>query len=136
MSLSPFNGWLFIQGLETLALRMKQHVENAEQIAQFLAEHDQVSWVNYPTLKDNPQEAIARTYLRNGAGSIFTFGIKGGLEAAKKFISSVKLFSHVANVGDSKSLVIHPASTTHSRLSEEDRKSTRLNSSHVAISYA
>jgi len=134
MSLSPFNGWLFIQGLETLALRMKQHVENAEQIAQFLAEHDQVSWVNYPTLKDNPQEAIARTYLRNGAGSIFTFGIKGGLEAAKKFISSVKLFSHVANVGDSKSLVIHPASTTHSRLSEDEQLLTGVTPEQIRLS--
>ncbi|WP_425453907.1 O-acetylhomoserine aminocarboxypropyltransferase/cysteine synthase family protein [Oceanobacillus arenosus] len=134
MSLSPFNGWLFIQGLESLPLRMRQHVENAEQVASFLAEHKQVTWVNYPTLKGNPQYELAKTYLPKGAGSIFTFGIKGGLEAAKKFIASVKLFSHVANVGDSKSLVIHPASTTHARLSEEEQLLTGVTPEQIRIS--
>ncbi|AXI10150.1 aminotransferase class I/II-fold pyridoxal phosphate-dependent enzyme [Oceanobacillus sp. 143] len=133
-ALSPFNGWLFIQGLESLPLRMKQHVANAKEVASFLAEHEQVTWVNYPSLKDDPQYELAKTYLPKGVGSIFTFGIKGGLEAAKKFIASVKLFSHVANVGDSKSLVIHPASTTHARLSEEEQRLTGVTPEQIRIS--
>ncbi|WP_339227198.1 O-acetylhomoserine aminocarboxypropyltransferase/cysteine synthase family protein [Oceanobacillus sp. FSL K6-2867] len=134
MSLSPFNGWLFIQGLESLPLRMKQHVENAKQIAGFLDEHELVTWVNYPGLVGNEQYELANTYLPRGAGSIFTFGVKGGLEAAKTFIQSVKLLSHVANVGDSKSLVIHPASTTHSRLSSDEQRITGVTPEQIRIS--
>ena len=134
VALSPFNGWLFIQGLETLPLRMKQHVENAKEIAAFLLAHEQVNWVNYPSLEDDPQHDLAKMYLPRGAGSIFTFGIQGGLEAAKVFINSVKLLSHVANVGDSKSLVIHPASTTHSRLSPEEQQTTGVKPELIRIS--
>lgn len=120
-SLSPFNAWLFIQGLESLSLRVKQHVYNAQKVAEYLAKHDQVIWVNYPTLEGDAQNELAKKYLPKGAGSIFSFGIKGGLESAKTFINSVELLSHVANVGDSKTLVIHPASTSHSRLSAEEQ---------------
>lgn len=120
-TLSPFNAWLFIQGLESLAVRIRQHVANAKAVAEYLANHKLVQWVNYPGLRDDYQYEKAKKYLPNGAGSIFSFGIKGGLEAAKRFIDSVNLLSHVANVGDSKSLVIHPASTSHSRLSPEQR---------------
>ncbi|MBP2080062.1 O-acetylhomoserine aminocarboxypropyltransferase/cysteine synthase family protein [Oceanobacillus polygoni] len=134
MTLSPFNGWLFIQGLESLPLRMKLHVENAKQIAAFLNEHEHVTWVNYPSLSENDQYELAKTYLPKGSGSIFTFGIKGGLETAKAFIQSVKLLSHVANVGDSKSLVIHPASTTHSRLSAEEQQMTGVTPEQIRIS--
>ena len=133
-ALSPFNGWLFIQGLESLPLRMKQHVENTKQIAAYLNEHELVTWVNYPSLKGDGQFELAETYLPRGAGAIFTFGIKGGLEAAKTFIQSVKLLSHVANVGDSKTLVIHPASTTHSRLSPEEQRITGVTPELIRIS--
>ena len=119
-SLSPFNAFLFIQGLETLSLRVERHVENTRKIAEFLNNHPKVSWVNYPSLKGNKYYELAQKYLPKGAGSIFTFGIKGGLEAGKKFIDSLELFSLLANVADTKSLVIHPASTTHSQLSEEE----------------
>lgn len=122
-ALAPFNSWLFIQGLETLPVRMERHVKNARKVAEFLAVHDQVEWVNYPTLESDPQHRLAEKYLPKGAGAIFTFGIKGGFEAAQAFIDSVKLLSHLANVGDAKTLVIHPTSTTHARLSlEEQRK--------------
>ena len=118
--LSPFNAFLFIQGLETLSLRVRQHVTNSIKAAEFLNAHDAVAWVNYPTLKDNKYHELAKKYLPKGAGSIFTFGIMGGVEAGKKFINSLQLFSLLANVADAKSLVIHPASTTHAQLSEED----------------
>lgn len=121
--LSPFNSFLFLQGLETLHLRMQRHAENALAVAKHLAQHEQVSWVSYPGLPDHPDYEKAKKYLPKGAGSIFTFGIKGGLEAGKKFIDSLKLFSLLANVGDAKSLVIHPASTTHSQLTPEQRAS-------------
>lgn len=121
--LSPFNSFLFLQGLETLHLRMQRHAENALAVAKHLAQHDQVSWVSYPGLPDHPDYEKAKKYLPKGAGSIFTFGIKGGLEAGKKFIDSLRLFSLLANVGDAKSLVIHPASTTHSQLTPEQRAS-------------
>ncbi|MFS8543939.1 MAG: homocysteine synthase, partial [Limnochordales bacterium] len=111
--ISPFNSFLFLQGLETLHLRMERHVENALEIARWLQEHPLVSWVNYPGLPGHPSYEKAKKYLPKGPGSIFTFGIKGGLEAGRRFINSVKLFSFLANVGDAKSLVIHPASTTH-----------------------
>ncbi len=133
-SLSPFNGWLFIQGLESLSFRIQQHVNNAQKVAEYLAQHEQVSWVNYPTLEGNEQKEIAKKYLPKGAGSIFSFGIKGGLEAAKAFINSVQLLSHVANIGDSKTLVIHPASTSHSRLSEEEQLRSGVTPELVRIS--
>lgn len=120
-TLSPFHSWLFIQGLESLSVRVKQHVLNAEAIAKYLSEHDAVEWVNYPSLPSNEQYNLALKYLPKGVGSIFSFGIKGGIESAKQFINEVKLLSHVANVGDSKTLVIHPASTSHSRLSKEQQ---------------
>ena len=120
-ALSPFNSFLFIQGLETLALRMERHVSNAQKVAEFLESHENVVWVNYPGLTSNKYHELAKKYLPKGPGSIFTFGIKGGVEAGKKFIDSLELFSLVANVGDAKSLVIHPASTTHAQLSESEQ---------------
>ena len=115
-ALSPFNAFLFLQGLETLPLRQRQHSENALAVARFLKKHPLVSWVTYPGLPDDPNHPLAAKYLKKGFGGIVGFGIKGGLEAGKKFINSVKLLSHLANIGDAKSLVIHPASTTHQQL--------------------
>ncbi|SDD26041.1 O-acetylhomoserine (thiol)-lyase [Terribacillus halophilus] len=120
-SLSPFNSWLFIQGLETLSFRMKQHVHNAQETAAFLRKHPAVEWVNYPDAPEDPQYELAQTYLPKGASSIFTFGIKGGRTAAEEFIDSLSLISHLANVGDSKTLAIHPASTTHARMTAEQQ---------------
>lgn len=120
-TVSPFNSFQFLQGLETLHLRMERHSQNALAVAQFLANHEQVSWVNFPTLETDSSYQLAKKYLPKGAGAILTFGIKGGLEAGKKFIDALKLFSILANVGDAKSLVIHPASTTHSQLTSEQR---------------
>jgi O-acetylhomoserine (thiol)-lyase len=120
-ALSPFNSFLFLQGLETLKLRMRAHSENALAVAQFLEKHERVAWVNYPGLASSPYRALADRYLPDGQGAVLSFGIRGGLEAGKKFIDSMHLFSHLANVGDAKSLVIHPASTTHQQLSEEER---------------
>jgi O-acetylhomoserine (thiol)-lyase len=119
--ISPFNSFLLLQGLETLSLRMKQHCQNALQVAHFLREHPAVRWVRYPGLPDDPSYPLAQRYLPKGAGSIFTFGVKGGYEAGKKVINSVRLLSHLANVGDARSLIIHPASTTHQQLSAEDQ---------------
>jgi O-acetylhomoserine (thiol)-lyase len=119
-AVSPFNSFLLIQGLETLSLRLERHVANTKVIAKYLKEHPQVTWVNYPSLEGDKYFDLAQKYLPKGAGSIFTFGIKGGVEAGKKFIDSLEIFSLVANVADVKSLVIHPASTTHSQLSEEE----------------
>lgn len=133
-SLSPFNGWLFIQGLESLSVRVRQHVANAKKVAEHLAQHEQVLWVNYPTLEGDAQNELAQKYLPKGAGSIFSFGIKGGLEPAKIFINSLQLLSHVANVGDSKTLVIHPASTSHSRLSPEEQVSSGVSPELVRLS--
>lgn len=118
---SPFNSFLLLQGLETLHLRMARHSENALSAARFLSEHEQVAWVSHPGLPSHPDHAKAAKYLTRGAGAVFTFGIKGGLVAGKKFIDSLRLFSLLANIGDAKSLVIHPASTTHSQLSSEQR---------------
>ncbi|MBI2962607.1 MAG: O-acetylhomoserine aminocarboxypropyltransferase/cysteine synthase [Deltaproteobacteria bacterium] len=120
-ALAPFNAFLFLQGLETLSLRMERHCANGLAVARFLSEHPAVAWVNYPGLPDNRYNALARKYLPRGAGSIFTFGIRGGMEAGVRFIESVQVLSHLANVGDAKSLVIHPASTTHRQLSEEEQ---------------
>ena len=116
--LSPMNAFMFIQGLETLALRMKAHVENARVVARFLTSREEVAWVSYAELEDSPYHALAGTYLPDGAGSIFSFGLRGGRAAGRTFIESLELWSHLANVGDSKSLVIHPASTTHQQLSD------------------
>jgi O-acetylhomoserine (thiol)-lyase len=121
-ALSPFNAFLFLQGLETIGLRMERHVANAQVVAGFLKEHANVTWVNYPSLPGSPYQALAQRYLPKGAGAIMTFGIKGGLAAGRRFIERLQLFSHLANVGDAKSLVIHPASTTHQQLSEDEQR--------------
>ena len=118
-AISPFNSFLLTLGLETLSLRVQRHVDNAKKIAEFLSTHPKVEWVNYPGLEGNKYYDLAKKYLPKGPGSIFTFGVKGGAEAGKKVISLVEIFSHLANVGDAKSLIIHPASTTHSQLDEE-----------------
>ncbi|MEM4658757.1 MAG: O-acetylhomoserine aminocarboxypropyltransferase/cysteine synthase [Candidatus Methanosuratincola sp.] len=120
-ALSPFYAFLFLQGLETLNLRMERHVENAMRVAEFLDSHPLVEWVNYPGLPGNKYHELAKKYLPKGPGSVFTFGIKGGMEAGVKFIESLELLSHLANVGDAKTLVIHPASTTHRQLSPEEQ---------------
>ena len=120
--LSPFNSFLFLQGLETLSLRVERHVENTKKITEYLSNHEKVSWVNYPSLEGNQYYELAKKYLPKGAGAIFTFGVKGGKESAKKFIDSLEIFSQLANVADAKSLVIHPASTTHQQLSAEEQE--------------
>ena len=132
--ISPDNAWMFLQGLETLPLRMQRHCENAAEVARFLKEHPQVEWVRYPGLPDDPSHPVASKYLKNGFGGMVVFGIKGGLEAGQKFVDSLKLFSLLANVGDAKSLVIHPASTTHSQLSEEQQKEAGLTPDLVRLS--
>ncbi|HHW04147.1 MAG TPA: homocysteine synthase [Thermoanaerobacterales bacterium] len=132
--ISPFNAFLLLQGLETLPLRMQRHVENARRAAEFLKNHPKVAWVNYPDLPDSPYHELASRYLPKGSGAIFTFGIKGGLEAGKRFIESLKLFSHLANVGDAKSLVIHPASTTHQQLSPEEQLSAGVTPDMIRVS--
>jgi O-acetylhomoserine (thiol)-lyase len=119
--LSPFNSFLFIQGIETLGMRMDRHIANSLAVAKFLKGHKHVSWIKYPGLPDNPYYKLAQKYMPKGAGAVFSFGIKGGYDAGKKFIDSMKLFSHLANVGDARSLVIHPASTTHQQLSAEEQ---------------
>jgi O-acetylhomoserine (thiol)-lyase len=133
-TMAPFTAWLMLQGLETLHVRMARHVENAQKVAQFLESHPAVQYVNYPGLASNPYHALARKYLPKGAGSIFTFGIKGGREAGQKFIESVQLFSHLANVGDAKSLVIHPASTTHQQLTDDELRAARIGPELVRVS--
>ncbi len=120
-SISPFNSFLLLQGLETLSLRMDRHCQNALQVAKFLREHPAVDWVHFPGLPEDPFHPLAQKYMPRGAGAIFTFGVKGGYEAGKTVINNVKLFSHLANVGDSRSLIIHPASTTHQQLSQDDQ---------------
>ena len=131
---SPFNSFLHLQGLETLSLRMQRHVDNALELAQWLQSQENVAWVNYPGLDDHPTHANAKKYLRNGFGAVLSFGIEGGIEAGKKFINSVELASHLANVGDAKTLVIHPASTTHQQLSEEEQASTGVRPDLVRVS--
>ncbi|MCM2359634.1 MAG: homocysteine synthase [Geobacteraceae bacterium] len=132
--LSPFNSFLFLQGLETLHVRMPRHVENARKVAEWLEKHPLVNWVNYPGLASHQDHARAQKYLPKGAGAIIGFGIKGGIEAGKKFIDSVKLLSHLANIGDAKTLVIHPASTTHQQLSEEEQLSTGVTPDFIRLS--
>jgi O-acetylhomoserine (thiol)-lyase len=132
--LSPFNSFQFLIGLETLHLRLQRHTENAQKIAEYLAGHEQVTWVSYPGLANHPDHKLAQKYLPKGAGAILTFGIKGGLEAGRTFINSLKLFSLLANVGDAKSLVIHPASTTHSQLTPEQREAAGAPDNLVRLS--
>jgi O-acetylhomoserine (thiol)-lyase len=133
-SLSPFNSFLFLQGLETLSLRVERHVSNTKRIVEFLSNHPEVSWVNYPSLTGNKYNALAEKYFPKGAGSIFTFGVRGGVEEGKKFIEGLKIFRHVANVADAKSLVIHPASTTHAQLSEESQRKAGVTPDMVRLS--
>lgn len=133
-ALSPFNSFLFLQGLETLHLRMPRHSENALTAAEFLSKHPKVSWVNYPGLKDSPERDMVKRYLPKGAGAILGFGIKGGLEAGSKFINSLELISHLANVGDAKSLAIHPATTTHQQLSPQEQLATGVTPDFIRLS--
>jgi len=132
--LSPFNAFLFLQGVETLGLRMDRHVANARCAAEFLAKHPSVAWVNYPSLTSSPYRELAAKYLPKGPGAVFSFGIKGGYEAGRKFVNSVKLFSHLANVGDARSLVIHPASTTHQQLSREQQEAAGVTPDLIRLS--
>ncbi|MBN1427245.1 MAG: O-acetylhomoserine aminocarboxypropyltransferase/cysteine synthase [Anaerolineae bacterium] len=132
--LSPFNAFLFLQGLETLSLRVERHVQNAQAVAEFLERHPKVSWVTYPALKSHPDYARAQKYLPKGVGAILGFGIKGGAEAGKQFIEGLRLFSHLANVGDARSLAIHPATTTHSQLNEEQQASAGVTPDFVRLS--
>jgi O-acetylhomoserine (thiol)-lyase len=133
-AISPFNSFLFLQGLETLHLRLPRHSENALAVAKFLKKHPKVSWVNYPGLDDSPEKEKAKKYLQKGVGAILGFGIKGGLEAGKKFIDSLELISHLANVGDAKSLAIHPATTTHQQLSREEQLVTGVTPDFIRLS--
>lgn len=132
--ISPDNAWMFLQGLETLPLRMERHCENAMKVAQFLKTHSKVTWVRYPGLEDDPTYPIAEKYLKKGFGGMVVFGIKGGLEAGKTFVDNLKLFSHLANVGDAKSLVLHPSTTSHSQLNEEQQKAGGLTPDLVRLS--
>lgn len=133
-TLSPFNSFLLLQGLETLHVRMERHCSNGLAVARFLQEHDAVSWVKFAGLPDHPQHALAQKYLPKGAGSVLTFGIRGGLEAGVKFIEGVQFLSHLANVGDAKTLVIHPASTTHRQLSDEEQLAAGVTPDMIRLS--
>ncbi|MBF0494701.1 MAG: O-acetylhomoserine aminocarboxypropyltransferase/cysteine synthase [Candidatus Omnitrophica bacterium] len=133
-ALSPFNSFLFLQGLETLHLRLPRHSENALAVAKHLAKHPKVSWVNYPGLDSSPEKERVKKYLPKGAGAIIGFGIKGGLEAGKKFINSLELISHLANVGDAKTLAIHPATTTHQQLSAAEQLATGVTADFIRLS--
>lgn len=131
---APFNSWTTIQGIETLSLRMERHCANAQKVAEYLQDHAQVSWVMYPGLASHPDHALAKQYLPKGVGAILGFGIKGGVDAGKKFIDNLKLFSHLANVGDAKSLAIHPATTTHSQLNEDEMITAGVTPDFVRLS--
>jgi O-acetylhomoserine (thiol)-lyase len=133
-SISPFNAWLLLQGLETLPVRMDRHVSNALGVASFLQAHPRVAWVSYPGLADSPYHALARKYMPKGAGALLAFGIKGGFAAGVKFIEALTFVSHLANIGDAKSLVIHPASTTHRQLDEEQQKKAGVPPDMVRLS--
>src|SRR5699024_2882417 len=133
-SLSPQSAFLLLQGLETLHLRVERHNQNAEVVAAYLENHPEVEWVNFPGLKDHPSHKLAQKYFTEGYGSVITFGIKGGRESGRKLIDSVKLWSHVANVGDAKSLIIHPASTTHQQLNAEDLEKSGVTEELVRLS--
>ena len=132
--ISPDNAWIFAQGIETLSLRMERHCQNAKGVAEYLQKHAQVEWVRYPGLKEDPSYALNEKYLNGMGGSMVVFGIKGGLEAGKKFIESLEMFSHLANVGDSKSLVIHPVTTTHSQLTPEQQGDAGISPELVRLS--
>jgi len=132
--ISPFNSFLFTLGLETLPLRMKKHCDNALAVAKFLQDHPKVSWVSYPGLDSHRSHELAKKYLKSGYGAIIGFGIKGGTRESKKFIESLELFSHLANIGDAKSLVIHPASTTHEQLSEEEQNACGVTEDFIRLS--
>lgn len=132
--ISPFNSFLLLQGVETLPLRMERHCSNSLAVAKFLQNHEQVNWVAYPGLKNHPSHELAMRYLKNGFGTIVGFGIKGGLEQGKQFINNLKLFSHLANIGDAKSLAIHPASTTHAQLTEEEQAAAGVGPDFVRLS--
>jgi O-acetylhomoserine (thiol)-lyase len=131
---SPFGSFLTLLGLETLHLRMERHAKNAQTVAEFLLKHPAVLWVNYPGLPSHPDHGNVQRYLPDGAGAIVGFGIKGGAEAGVKLINSVKLFSHLANIGDAKSLIIHPATTTHSQLTPEEQAQTGVTPEYVRLS--
>ena len=131
---SPFNSWLFLQGLETLSLRMERHVSNAQAAAEFLNNHPHVSWVSYPGLKRHPDHAAAKKYLPKGPGAVLGFGVHGGLETGRSFINKLQLISHLANIGDAKSLAIHPASTTHSQLSPQQQIEAGVSPDFVRLS--
>ena len=133
-ALSPFNAFLFLQGLETLHLRMPRHCENALAAAQYLGTHPKVNWVNYPGLPSSPERERAEKYLPRGAGAILGFGIQGGMEAGGRFIDALQLISHVANVGDARTLAIHPATTTHQQLSQEEQKATGVTPDFIRLS--
>jgi O-acetylhomoserine (thiol)-lyase len=133
-AVAPFNSWLFLQGLETLPLRMERHSQNALHLAHFLERHPSVDWVSYPGLESHPQHTLAKKYFTHGYGAILGFGIKGGLEAGKQLIRHVELFSHLANVGDAKSLIIHPASTTHSQLTTQEQLETGVTPDFIRLS--
>jgi O-acetylhomoserine (thiol)-lyase len=133
-TMAPFSAWLMLQGLETLHVRMERHVRNAQAVAEFLERHPAVEYVNYPGLKSNRFHAVAKKYMPRGCGSIFTFGVRGGREAGKRFIESIQLFSHVANVGDAKSLVIHPGSTTHQQMSDEELSAVGIGPEMIRVS--
>ncbi|HEX9974247.1 MAG TPA: O-acetylhomoserine aminocarboxypropyltransferase/cysteine synthase family protein [bacterium] len=132
--ISPDNAWLFLQGIETLALRMERHCQNTAEVAAYLKNHPKVEWVRYPGLADDPTYPVAKKYLPNGFGGMVVFGVKGGKAAGKKFINSLKLLSHLANVGDAKSLAIHPASTTHAQLTEEQQQAGGINPELIRLS--
>lgn len=133
-ALSPFNAFQILQGIETLSLRMQRHCDNALKVAQFLEDHPAVTWVNYPGLASHPTHALAKKYLQHGFGAIVGFGIKGGSQAGIKFINAVKLLSHLANIGDAKSLVIHPASTTHQQLTPAEQLETGVTEDFIRLS--
>jgi O-acetylhomoserine (thiol)-lyase len=133
-ALSPFNSFLFIQGLETLGVRLDRHCQNALAVARFLGEHGKVEWVNYPGLPSHPSYKLAQKYLPKGQGALIGFGIKGGKAAGRKFIDNLQLFSHLANIGDAKSLAIHPATTTHSQLNPEEQITVGVTDDYVRLS--
>ena len=132
--MSPFASFLFLLGVETLHLRMERHTQNAQKVAEWLEKHPAVTWVNYAGLPNHPHYANAKKFMPNGPGAILGFGVRGGKEAGVKFINSVKLASHLANVGDAKTLVIHPASTTHSQLTDKEQAETGVTPDYVRIS--
>jgi O-acetylhomoserine (thiol)-lyase len=132
--MSPFNAFILLLGLETLSLRMARHAENARKVAEFLAGHPEVAWVRFPIFDDNPWTELARKYVPEGPGAVFTFGVRGGFDAAARFIAGVELASHLANVGDAKTLVIHPASTTHQQVPIEERRAAGVGDEMIRIS--